>query len=158
MKKLLKFSSGLAIVAGIAMVVAGIWGICFTYKNISAENIITPSDARIPEVVVRGPLTLKAQADIIREHTLRMTDGKTYAEMPRLVPRLDNEGRPVLNEEGEPVMVPNEARNIWITATALITALHLGILTYVFSGLILLLGLISIWTGIIFCLLSRRGF
>lgn len=158
MKNLLKFSSILAILAGIVFVTGGIWGICFTYKNISAENIITPSDARIPDATVRGPLTLKAQADIIREHTLKMTDRKTYAEMPRLVPRLDNEGHPVFNEEGEPVMIQNEARNIWITATTLITALHLGILTYVFSGLILLLGLISIWTGIIFCLLSRRGF
>jgi hypothetical protein len=47
-------------------------------------------------------------------------------------------------------MVSNDARTIWITATALTTALNLGIVTYVFSSLIILLGLISIWTGITF--------
>ncbi len=156
MKNFLKFSSALAVLAGLILIAGGAWGICFTYKNISAENIITPSDARIPGVVVRGPLTLKAQADIIREHTLRMTGGKTFAEMPRVIPKIDEEGQPVLDDEGNPVMTPNTSRDIWITATALITALHLGILTYVFSGLALLLGLISIWTGVVFCFLSRK--
>jgi hypothetical protein len=48
------------------------------------------------------------------------------------------------------------ARDIWITATTLTTALNLGILTYVFSGLIILLGGISIWTGVVFRALARR--
>lgn len=134
MKKLLRISSALAMGAGIVLIVGGIWGICFTYKNIAQENIVTPKDSSIPEKPVRGPFTLKAQADIIREHTLKSTNGKTYAEMSREDP----------------------ARNIWITATTLITALNLGILTYVFSSLILLFGLISIWTGIVFYFLSNN--
>ena len=36
------------------------------------------------------------------------------------------------------------------------TALNLGIITYAFSGFILLFGLISIWTGITFYALSRK--
>jgi hypothetical protein len=134
MKKLLKVSAGLAIVAGLVLVAGGVWGICFTYQNIVQENITTPADASIPSTPVRGPFTLKAQADIIREHTLKSTGGQTFAEMPR----------------------EDSARDIWITATTLITALNLGILTYVFSGLILLFGLISIWTGIVFYVLSKR--
>ena len=70
MKKLLKISSALAIVAGILIVIGGIWGITFTYKNIAQEKIVTPAGASISEKPVRGPFTLKAQADIIREHTL----------------------------------------------------------------------------------------
>jgi|SRR3989344_2369920 len=156
MKKLLITSSILAILVGFILIVGGIWGIYFTYKNVSEEKIITPKDSVISEKPVRGPLTLKAQADIIRKHTLQITDGKTFSEMPRQISKLDDKGNSVLDEKGNPIMVENTARDIWITATTLITALHLGILAYIFSGMILLLGFISIWTGIVFYALSRE--
>ncbi len=135
MKKLLILSSVLAIVAGIILVSGGIWGISFTYKNIAQEKIVTPADASISKQPVRGPFTLKSQADIIRTHVLKTTEGKTYAEMSR----------------------EDANRNLWITATTLTTALHLGILTYVFSGLILLFGCISLWTGFVFYAISRKN-
>ena len=135
MKKLLKISSIAAILAGVILVAGGVWGICFTYRNIAQEKIVTPADASIPEKPVRGPFTLKAQANIIREHMLKSTGGKTFAEMDRNDP----------------------TRNTWITATTLTTALNLGILTYVFSGLIVLLGCISIWTGVVFAMLSKNN-
>src|SRR3989338_10270711 len=156
MRKMLLFTSILAIIAGIAMVGGGMWGIAFTYKNVAQEKITTPSDASIPEAPVIGPRTLKAKADIIREHTLKTTDGKVYAEMPRQIPQIDKTGMPILDQSGKPVMVSNTARDMWITATALTTALNLGIITYAFSGLILFLGLISVWTGITFYALSGR--
>lgn len=156
MKKILSVSSFLATLVGIVLVLAGFWGICFTYKNVSKENIITSSDASVPGKKVIGPWTLKSQADVIRKHTLNTTSGQTFAEMPRLIEKLDENGVPVLDQDGNPIMEPNSKRDIWITATTLITALHLGILTYVFSGLILLFGLISIWTGIVFFMLSKK--
>lgn len=157
MRKLLAVSSALAIVAGILMVIGGLWGSTFTYKNITREKIVTSADARIPEKPVRGLFTLKAQADIIREHTLKLTQGKTFAEMPRQIPKLDENGKQVLGTDGTPVMTDNTARDIWITATTLTTALNLGIMTYVFSGLILLFGCISVWTGIVFYALRRQN-
>lgn len=156
MKKLITVSSVLAIVAGIAMAVGGIWGIVFTYNNVARENITTPDDASIPSAPVRGPFTLKSQADIIRTHALETTGGQTYSEMPRQIPKLDESGNQSFDEKGAPLMVANEARNTWITVTALTTALNLGIITYAFSGLILFLGLISIWTGITFRALSKK--
>lgn len=135
MKKLLKISSLLAIVVGIVMVGAGAWAIYFTYKNVTQEKIVTPADASIPNTPVRGPLTLKAQADIIRHHVLETTKGLTYSEMSRT----------------------DENRPLWVTATTLTTAINLGIITYVFSGLVLLFGCISIWTGIIFYAFSKRS-
>jgi hypothetical protein len=156
MKKILLFSSVLAIVAGVCMVVGGAWGIAFTYENIARENITTPEDASVPGAPVRGPLTLKAQADVIRKHTLNSTGGKTYAEMPRQVAVLDEGGNPVLDTNGAPVMKANTARDMWITATALTTALNLGIITYAFSGLTLFFGLVSVWTGITFYMLRKR--
>jgi hypothetical protein len=155
MKNLLRVSSVVAILAGIVLVVGGIWGIYFTYQNIEREKIVTPPDATISQKPVRGPWTLKAQAEVIRKHTLKITGGKTYAEMPMQVAKLDEKGKPVLDASGKPVMVANSARDIWLTATTLITALNLGILTYVFSGLILLFGIISIWTGIVFYVLRK---
>jgi hypothetical protein len=134
MKKLLSTSSLLAIIVGIILVLGGAWAVMFTYQNVSQERIVTPEDASIPNAPVRGPFTLHSQADIIREHTFQKTGGKTYAEMSR-----DDEQRPT-----------------WITATTLITALHLGIITYLFSGLIILFGLISIWTGVVFGALSKK--
>ncbi len=149
-KKLLKVSSVFAIVAGVVLVAGGVWGLCFTYKNVTQEKIMTPADASIPNAQVRGPFTLLSQADVIRTHTLKITGGKTYAEMPRQVQKLDANNKPVIGSDGQPVMVENTARNIWVTATTLTTALNLAIFSYVFSGLIILLGLISIWTGFVF--------
>jgi len=85
-----------------------------------------------------------------------MTGGKTFSEMPRQIPKLDETGKQILDEEGKAVMAANTARDIWITATTLITALNLGIFAYAFAGLTLLFGLFSILTGVIFYTLSRK--
>ena len=155
MSRLLKLSSFFAIAAGIILVIGGLWGIQFTYQNITREKIVTPEDASIPGVPVGDPMTLKAQADIMREHTLKMTGGKTYSEMPRQIESVDEKGNKVLDEKGSVVMGPNTARDIWVTETALTTALHLGILTYAFSTFTILMGAISIWTGVVFFALSN---
>lgn len=157
MKKILKISSVAAVLAGAILAIGGVWGIYFTYQNTAREKIVTPADAAIPEQPVRGPFTLKAQADAIRKHTLELTGGKTYAEMPRQIPKADENGRPVLDKDGNQVMVTNTARDIWITATTLTTALNLGILAYAFSGLIVMLGCVFIWIGVVCRALSKSG-
>lgn len=124
----------LASVAGLVLVAGGLWALNFTYQNVVRENIVTPDDASIPGAPVRGPLTLMAQADIIRTHALKSSGGKTYAQMDREDPK----------------------RATWVTATTLITALNLGIISYAFSAFTILFGLISIWTGIIFYKLSKK--
>ena len=156
MKKMLTVTAILAIVAGVIMVGGGVFGIVFTYKSVAQEKIITPEDASIPKTLVLGPLTLKAQADIIREHTLETTGGKVFAEMPRQIQKLDADSNPILDADGKPVMTANTARDMWITATTLTTALNLGIVTYVFSALVLFLGLVSIWLGIVFYALGKQ--
>lgn len=85
-----------------------------------------------------------------------MTGGKIYSEMPRQIPKLDSNGTPVVDQDGTPVMVANTARDIWITAMTLITALNLGLIAYAFSGLALSLGLIFILNGTTFYALSRK--
>ncbi len=156
MKKIILISSFLAIISGLLLTGGGAWSLVFTYTNVARENITTPDDASIPGVPVRGPFTLKAQADIIRTHVLGITEGKTYAEMPRQIAELDVDGKPVLDKDGKPVMIANASRDIWITATTLITALNLGIVTYAFSIIVFLFGLFAIWTGVVFYALGRK--
>lgn len=134
MKKLLRISSIVGIIFGIIFVIGGSWGIYFTYQSVAKENIVTPEDAVLPNKPVRGPFTLKTQADTIRKHVLVLTDGKTYAEMSREDP----------------------ARATWVTATTLTTALNLAILTYAFSGVVLFLGFILIWISIVVYILNRE--
>src|SRR3989344_7208035 len=83
MKKLLIISSVLAICVGVILILGGAWGIMLTNQNVAREKIVTPEDASIPNKPVRDPMTLKAQADVIRKHVLRTTNGKTFAEMPQ---------------------------------------------------------------------------
>lgn len=144
MKKLFQVSVFLIGLIGLVLVGGGIWGLAFTASNVAREKITTPDDSAQPGVLVRGPLTLKVQADIIRKHTLKTTDGKTFSEMPRQIPKVGPDGRPILDEKGQPVLTANTARDLWITATTLVTALNLGLLAYGFFGLMLICGLVFI--------------
>lgn len=154
MRNFINTITTLLVLVGIIMMGAGIWGAAYTYNKVSQEKITTPSDSTIPNRAVRGPLTLKAQADIIREHVLRTTGGKVYAEVPRQIPKIDEAGNPVLDETGEPVMVANKDRDTWITATTLTTALNLGLLSYALSALVFFMGLVFILLGA----LTRESF
>lgn len=147
----------LVIVIGIILMVGGTWGMWYTYKHIAQEKITTPTDASLPEQKVRGPFTLKAQADVIREHTLRSTEGKTFAEMPRTIPKIDENGEQMTDAQGKIITEPNTSRDIWITATTLTTALNVGIMSYVVSGVVVLMGCLFIWNGIVFYVISRRA-
>ncbi len=129
---------------GIIFIASGIFGIAFTYKNVSFENIVTPPDATIPNEKVSGPMTLKSEIDVIKKHTLETTLGKTFAQMERFVPKKDENGNVVLDSSGKPTMVENTARNIWITATTLISALSLAIIAYAFSVFVLVCGILLI--------------
>jgi hypothetical protein len=50
---------------------------------LAAERIITAEDAEIPLAPVDSASEAKAQADVIQKHALEITEGKTYAELPR---------------------------------------------------------------------------
>ncbi len=123
----------LAIVVGLGSVLGGVVGMVYTWQTAAQENITTPDDAPIAGESVDGPLSLWSQASIIETHQLDRTGGLRYAEMPRTVPQVDEDGNAVLDENGEQVMVSNAARLSWIDATALITVLNLGLMAYALS-------------------------
>lgn len=136
-----------AMVVGGFSLIGGIFGAIYTYNQASVQNITTPEDATIANAPVRGPLTMWSQSDIITHHQLDRTGGLYYAEMDREVPQVDEDGNVVLDENGEPVMVPNEARASWVTATTLTTALGLGILSYAVSAFAIVVGLTLLLLG-----------
>src|SRR5690606_27877658 len=59
-----------AIIVGAFSALGGIGGAVYTYRTAAVENIVTPEDAVIAEVPVRGPLSMWSQSDIITHHQL----------------------------------------------------------------------------------------
>jgi hypothetical protein len=144
-----------AIVVGLGSILGGLGGIVYTWNNAAQEKITTPADARFAETAVRGPLTMWAQADIITKHQLDRTEGLRYAEMPRLIPSLDESGNPILDDAGEPVLVNNQARLSWIDATSLTTVLNLGLMAYMLSLFAIVMGVSVAGLGWVVLKLSR---
>jgi len=153
-RRMLAIAGILTLVVGIGAFGGGVFGAIYTWNQAAEQNIVTPDDAVFPGVAVRGPLSMYAQADIIEHHVLEGTGGLYYAEMPREIPAVDEAGNPVV-ENGEQVMVPNEARAQWITATTLTTALNLGILSYALSALAIVVGITMVASGLTFLSLRK---
>jgi hypothetical protein len=147
----------LSLAVGLGSFAGGIFGAWYTWDQAVAQDVTTPDDAVIPETPVRGPFTMWAQSDIITHHQLDNTDGLYYAQMPREVPQVDENGAAVLDENGEQVMVPNEARASWINATALTTALGLGIVAYALAAFAVVTGLTLMFTGFAFLHIRKRA-
>jgi hypothetical protein len=96
----------------------------------------------------------RAFAEIIREHTLGITGGLSYAEMGRFVSASDpqdpagtsDEEAAATDENGEPI--PNAARDTWVTATALTTALNVSYMAERLSVFSIVVGIALLLTGI----------
>jgi len=69
--------------AGVFMVGQGRMARDDVKDTLAAERIVSAEDADIPLAAVNGPDEAKAQADAIRTHMLKTTNGKTYAELDR---------------------------------------------------------------------------
>ncbi|HLV90047.1 MAG: hypothetical protein J5I28_09265 [Acidimicrobiales bacterium] len=154
---LLLVAAIVAFTVGFGAVAGGVFGAWYTWDQAAVQNIVTPEDAAIPNAHVRGPLTMWAQSDIITHHQLDRTGGLYYSEMPRLVPQLDDAGNPVLDENGEQVMVPNADRASWLDATTLTTALNLGIISYALSAMAIAVGATLALVGYVFLRIRRRA-
>ena len=79
MQKLAAFA---AIVVGGLMVVAGVVTWVVVSNTLSEQKIVVSDDAScLAGDEVDGPFSAYCQADIINQHTLDATGGKTYAEL-----------------------------------------------------------------------------
>ena len=73
-----------AIVVGIVMSIAGVIAWVVISTTLADQNITVADDASCAAGDdVNGPISAYCQADIIDQHTLDITGGKTYAELDR---------------------------------------------------------------------------
>ena len=167
-------ASVMLIVAGAVSIGAGALGVMQVRNALSAEKIVGSPDMTptaitaeakdaglnlatldIPNQAVAGQTIdtgseAQAFAGYMRIHALEASGGQVYAEMGRF---LDANGKATNDEAlaakdltGQPVQ--NQARNLWVTETALTTALNtsffaerVGIFTLAIGGALLLTGI-----------------
>jgi hypothetical protein len=166
-------SGGVLILFGIIVIALGIYGFTFARDKIAQEGIVfgPASDPAVPEhaeewagePVETGSQAL-AFAEVMREHTLAATGGLTYAEMGRFQ-SASNPGDPkgtndeaaaAKDESGQPVS--NGARDIWVTETALTTALNMGYMAEMLSIFSIVVGIALLLTGVGLVILALTVF
>jgi hypothetical protein len=116
-------------------------------------------DCTVAEEQVDDGDSAKCFAEYMRIHALEDTGGLTYAEMPRFIGK---DGEPTAEESdaaldpktGEPVSNPQ--RNIWVTETALGTALNTSYFAEQVAEFSIVMGLCLLLAGIGFLVLTLR--
>lgn len=115
---------------GVAMIVIGYNGINQVRDTLRQESITTPADSSDPGQPVVDGATARVQADIMREHTLKQTNGLTYAQMGSYQLASDpkdpkgTSDKTLAAKDANGNLIANAARNTWVTETALTTALN----------------------------------
>lgn len=150
-------ASVILIAFGVGSVIAGINGRDTVRTNLAAEQIVGTPDSSIPGQKVDTGSEAHAFANVMRKHTMEMTGGKTYSQMGRF---LDQAGKPTDDENaaakdsktGAPV--ENQARNVWVTETALTTALNTAYFAENVALFSIVMGVAMLLVGIGFLVLT----
>lgn len=153
-------ASVILIAFGAGSIAIGAWGINTVRDNLANENIVGTPDSSIAGQKVDTGSEARAFAAVMRKHALEATEGQTYAEMGRF---LDPNGNPTSDEEaaakdpktGQPV--ENGLRNLWVTETALTTALNMAYLGERIGVFGIVMGIALVLTGIGFLVLTLGG-
>ena len=152
-------ASVVLIAFGIGAIVVGLDGRDRVRDDLARERIVGTPDSSIPNQLVDTGKEAEAFAAVMRKHALEATDGRTYSEMGRF---LDENGKETDDEKaaakdpksGQPV--ENGARNIWVTETALATALNVAYFAESVAEFAAVMGLALLLTGIGFLVLTVR--
>lgn len=142
---------------GIGAVYSGIDGRNYVRDNLAAEKIVGTEDSSIPGQTVDTGTEAQAFAEVMREHTLAATGGKTYAEMDRFLAAdggTTNDEQAAKMENGKPV--DNPARQIWVTQTALSNALNMSYFAEQVALFSIVMGAALLLTGVGFGVVSIR--
>jgi hypothetical protein len=116
-------------------------------------------DCTVADDEVKDGDSAKCFAEYMRIHALEDTDGKTYAEMPRFIGK---DGEPTEEESDAAVdpksgaPVSNPERNIWVTETALSTALNTSYFAEQVANFSVVMGICLLLAGIGFLVLTLR--
>jgi hypothetical protein len=148
------------IAIGIGAVVVGLDGRSDVRSELARENIVgTPDMKKVANEKIDTGQEARDFAAGMRVHALEASNGQTYAEMPRF---LDENGKPVADEKaaavdpksGQPVS--NPARDLWVTETALATALNTSYFAENVANFAIVMGFALLLAGIGFLVLTLR--
>jgi len=160
-------ASVILIAFGIGAIVIGINGRSEVRDAIAEQNIAATPDA--PELSngelkagqpIKNGSEAKAFANVMEHHALEATGGKRYAEMGRF---LTADGKETNDENqaakdaktGQPV--ENGLGNLWVTETALSTALNTSYFAEQVAVFSIVMGIAMVFTGIGFLVLTLGG-
>jgi hypothetical protein len=152
-------ASVVLIAFGIGAVYMGFQGRHQVRTDLAAEQIVGTEDSTIPGQLVDTGGEAQAFAKVIRKHTLEATGGQTYSEMGRF---LDANGKATNDEKaaainqqtGKPV--ENGLRNMWVTATALTTALNTAYFAESVATFAIVMGIALLLAGLGFGVLTIK--
>jgi hypothetical protein len=174
-------ASVVLIVFGVGSIVAGVAGRNTVRDNIALEQIVgspdmTPTaiaaeakaaglkNVSLPTCNVAGKKidsggAARCFASYIRIHTLEATGGQVYSQMGQYVDTAGNQTSDKTAAAIDPktkAPVANPARNIWVTETALTTALNTGYFAENVALFSILMGVALLLTGIGFLVVTAR--
>jgi hypothetical protein len=185
MRKLLQIGGFVAaavlITFGVAAIVMGVNGRNTVQKSLKQEFIVgtpdmtpaliraeakkagLPSTISFPTVSVAGETIdngtkARAFAGYMRIHALEASGGLTYSQMPRFATqdgKGTNDPTKALQANGRPV--DNAARSLWVTETALSTALNASYMAESLSIFGIVVGIALLLSGIGFGILAAGG-
>ena len=166
MSKLFRYggvaASIVLIAFGIGAVVIGVNGRDQVRTDLAREQIVGTPDSTIPGQKVDTGSEAQAFAKVMRKHTLEATGGQTYAQMGQF---LDKSGKPTSDEKAAAIdpktqkPVSNPARQIWVTETALTTALNTAYFAENVALFAIVVGIALMLTGVgflVFLLIALR--
>jgi hypothetical protein len=170
MKKLFGYggiaASVILVAFGAGAIVIGVTGYNDVRDEIAAQKIVAGDDAakltdgRLqPGQEITTGAEARAFADIMEYHTLDATEGKRYAEMGRFLTAkgedTNDEALAAKTDAGRPV--ENGLRNMWVTETALTTALNTAFFAERVALFSIVMGIALLLTGIGFLVLTLGG-
>ena len=181
MKRFLEFGGFIAgailVVFGVAVILLGANGRSTINSNLKQEQITGTADmtpalikdeatkagmtgVKLPTCTVAGKAvktgpTARCFAEYMRIHALEASGGLTYAQMPRFATadgKGTNDSAAALQVNGRPQ--DNAARNVWITETALATALNVSFMADRLALFSVVIGFALLLSGIGFVVLD----
>ena len=172
-------ASVILIAFGIGSIGAGVFGIHYTRDQLKLEQItgtpdMTPSAIKteaqqagltnvdLPTCSVAGEkvdtgMEAKCFASYMRIHTLEASGGQTYAEMGQYLDANGNQTSDPAKAAKDPKTgkpVPNQARDVWVTYTALSTALNTSFFAETVGVFGIVMGIALLLVGIGFLVLT----
>jgi hypothetical protein len=185
MKKIFEFggvAAGIVLIAfGIAAIVLGVNGKNTVGSSLKEQAIVgspdmtpagiaaeakaagLPASIKLPTCSVAGLAVdngtrARCFADYMRIHAYESTGGVPYSQMPRYATadgKGTNDATKALQSNGQPV--DNVARNIWVTETALSTALNVSYMAEQLGNFGIVVGVALLLSGFGFIVLAVGG-